>query len=306
MGANELLVNAMLLDAPMMIHHNNDYGWWEIEEKMQFARAKGYNVWSTWYPWDAGSGNVGADIVQPGIWEDLMGFKYSDNTIYDPLNDKFLTREEVLRMGKEDPAYMIIAFSPPRQKWMKDWVKLPHYVISGDGMPPVNQKGEWLSWDSPYEDYAGHPRTAGTHARVLRIAREEGVPLMLTLSQLSYWSALHLGDTGLKSMQVRGRIQEGMVADITIFDAEKVTEHATYKAGSNGTPSTGIPYVLVYGTVVVKDSKVRKGVFPGQPIRFPPEEKGRHIPATRKAWLNKHTIDDCGFAGHGHVEQIQK
>ena len=46
-GANELLVNAMLLDAPLMIHHNNDFGWWEIEEKMQYARRKGYNVWST-------------------------------------------------------------------------------------------------------------------------------------------------------------------------------------------------------------------------------------------------------------------
>ena len=30
---------------------------------------------------------------------------------------------------------------------------------------------------------------------------------------------------------------------------------------------TGIPYVIVNGTVVVKDSKVLKDVFPGQPIR---------------------------------------
>jgi N-acyl-D-aspartate/D-glutamate deacylase len=180
---------------------------------------------------------------------------------------------------------------------MKDWVKVPHYVIAGDGMPPVNNEGEQLAWDSPYGDYAGHPRTAGTHARVLRMAREEGVPLMHTLSQLSYWSAKHLGETGLRAMQVRGRMQEGMVADITIFDPDTVTENATYKAGSNGLPSTGIPYVLVYGTVVVRDSKVLEGVTPGQPIRFPVEDEGRHVPATREAWLEKHTIDDCAFAG---------
>ena len=36
-GANEIIVNAMLLDAPLEIHHNNDYGWWEIEEKTQLA-----------------------------------------------------------------------------------------------------------------------------------------------------------------------------------------------------------------------------------------------------------------------------
>ena len=305
MGANELLVNAMLLNAPLMIHHNNDYGWWEIEEKLQFARAKGYNVWSTWYPWDAGSGNVGADIVQPGIWEEKMSYK-TEETIYDPAGDRFLTRDEVVKLGKENPGMPIIAFSPPRQQWMKDWVKVPHFVIAGDGMPPVDSEGKLLAWDSPYEDYAGHPRTAGTHARVLRVAREEGVPLMQTLAQLSYWSAKHLGDTGLKAMQVRGRMQEGMIADITIFDPKNVKEHATYKAGSNGLPSTGIPYVLVYGTIVVKDSRVLKGVAPGQPIRFPAEEKGRHVAATREAWLGKHTIDDCAFGGHSHIDHIQR
>ena len=42
------------------------------------------------------------------------------------------------------------------------------------------------------------------------MAREADVPLMFTLAQLSYWSALHLGDIGLESMKVRGRMQEGM------------------------------------------------------------------------------------------------
>jgi N-acyl-D-glutamate deacylase len=34
-------------------------------------------------------------------------------------------------------------------------------------------------------------------------------------------------------------------------------------------PSTGIPYVVVNGTIVVKDSEVLKDVFPGRPIRLP-------------------------------------
>jgi len=34
-------------------------------------------------------------------------------------------------------------------------------------------------------------------------------------------------------------------------------------------PSTGIPYVVVNGTIVVKDSKVLKGIYPGKPIRLP-------------------------------------
>ena len=147
-----------------------------------------------------------------------------------------------------------------------------------------------MSWGSPYEDYAGHPRTAGTHAAVLRIARENGVPLMHTLSQLSYWVAKHLGDTGLKAMQERGRMQEGMVADIVVFDPVNVTEQAGYEKGRNGLPSTGIPFVLVNGVIVVRDSKVLENVNPGQPIRFPVENKGRFVPVTAEGWLK--TFDE--------------
>ncbi len=289
-GANELLTNAMVLQAPLQIHHNNDFGWWEIEEKMQLARAQGFNVWSTWYPWDAGSGNAGATVLAPDTWEKAMGLKYEE-TVYDPANDKYLTKEELMALAKSDPGYTLIAFNPARQGWMKDWLKVENFIVAGDGMPGLDTNGEMLDWDAPFENYSGHPRTAGTHAIVLRMGREEGVPVMHSLAQLSYWPAKHLGDTGLRDMQVRGRLQEGMVADITIFDPKTVTEHATYKAGTNGNASTGIPYVLVNGTVVVKESKVLPNVFPGQPIRFPVEEKGRFVPATKKQWLNMHTVD---------------
>lgn len=299
-GANEIILNAILLDAPLQIHHNNDFGWWEIEEKLQMARDKGYNVWSTWYPWDAGSGNAGATILQPETWEKSMGYKYEE-TIYDPLNDKFLTKEELLKLAKEDPGYTLIAFSPPRKEWMLEWIKLPNFVVAGDGMPTINAKGEPLNWDSPYNDYAGHPRSAGTHAKVLRLGRENGVPLIQTLSQLSYWEAKHLGDSGLKSMQERGRIQKGMIADIVIFDPVNVKENATYKAGTNGLPSTGIPYVFVNGVVVVKDSKVLKDIKTGQPIRFPVEKKGRFVPATKESLLNTLTINSPQLGPDEHA-----
>ena len=76
-----------------------------------------------------------------------------------------------------------------------------------------------------------------------------------------------------------------MVADITIFDPKTVRDNATYTAGENGLPSTGIPYVLVNGTIVVKDSKVLKGVNPGQSIRYPIESNGRFKPLEKKTYL---------------------
>ncbi|MFK7878121.1 hypothetical protein [Roseobacter sp.] len=161
-------------------------------------------------------------------------------------------------------------------------------------MPGLNEKGERLKWDSPIEDYAGHPRSAGSHAILLRLARENDVPLMFTLSQLSYWVAKNLGDAGVKAMDVRGRMQEGTIADITNFEPENVTENANCSKGKNGLASTGIPYVLVHGTIVVSDSKVLKDVNPGQPIRFPVVEKGRFEPSNKEQWLRTFTIDTGG------------
>jgi hypothetical protein len=289
-GAKELIANAMALNAPLEIHHDNDYGWWENEELLRLARDQGFNVWATYYPWIAGAGNYGANIVNPPIWEDLMGYKYEE-TIYDPQLDKYVTKEEFLKFAKEEPGRSLIAFSPPRKQWLPEWTKVEHFTVAGDGMPGLDSNAEFLGWDGAYEDYAGHPRVAGTHATVLRVARENGVPLMHSLSQLSYWPAKHIGDTGLKAMQERGRMQEGMVADIVVFDADNVIENATFKSGSQGLASTGIPYVLVNGTVVVKDSTVLKDVFPGQPLRFPVEEQGRYEPITGESWKDANLIE---------------
>jgi N-acyl-D-aspartate/D-glutamate deacylase len=68
-------------------------------------------------------------------------------------------------------------------------------------------------------------------------------------------------------MKLRGRLKPGAIADIIIFDPETVSDNADYAQGKHSLPSTGIPYVVVNGTIVVKDSKVLKGVYPGRPIR---------------------------------------
>ena len=82
---------------------------------------------------------------------------------------------------------------------------------------------------------------------------------------MSYMPAKFLQENGVPQMANKGRIQIGKDADITVFNPETVEDKATPQLG--GLPSVGIPYVVVNGTVVVKESKVLKGVYPGQPIR---------------------------------------
>ena len=97
---------------------------------------------------------------------------------------------------------------------------------------------------------------------------------------------------------MRGRLQKGMVADITILDPKTVKDNATYAKGT--LPTTGIPFVIVNGTVVVRDSKVLQEVNPGQPIRFPVEKKARFKPLSKEAWKNEFlqsTVEFGGLAG---------
>ncbi|UCH52276.1 MAG: aminoacylase, partial [Pseudomonadota bacterium] len=174
--------------------------------------------------------------------------------------------------------------------WMKYWLSIPEMVVASDAMQGVDKDGNLLPWDADVRKYAGHPRTASSYSTTLKLAREAGVPLMFTLSQLSYWTAKHLGDTGLDAMKQRGRVQVGKVADLALFDAGKVAPRATYKQGENGLQPVGIPYVIVNGTIVVDKGKVLP-VKPGQPIRFPVESKGRHEPLDKNKWLGEHTIN---------------
>ena len=99
---------------------------------------------------------------------------------------------------------------------------------------------------------------------------------------------------GLKAKQLRGRMQEGMVADITMFDPETVRDNATYAKGT--LPSTGIQHVIVNGKLVMKDQEPLKGVNPGQPVRFEPV-KSKFEPLTIDKWQNTFYASPIDFGG---------
>jgi N-acyl-D-aspartate/D-glutamate deacylase len=142
-------------------------------------------------------------------------------------------------------------------------------VVGSDAFPyTIRETGEAAeAWDVPFDAVNGHPRGAGTHARVLAWVREKklDIPLSLAVSKMTYMIAQYLQDNGVPQMADKGRIQEGKDADITIFDPKTVQDNSTMKDG--GLPSTGIPYVLVNGTVVVRDSESVDDVFPGKAIK---------------------------------------
>jgi N-acyl-D-aspartate/D-glutamate deacylase len=113
---------------------------------------------------------------------------------------------------------------------------------------------------------AGHPRGAGTFAKVLgRYVREQEVlDLMEALSKMTIRPARRL-EPFVPAMANKGRIRVGADADITIFDPETVIDRATYADPMR--TSEGIQYVLVNGVLVVDEGALVDGARPGRPIR---------------------------------------
>ncbi len=196
---------------------------------------------------------------------------------------EFYTEQTRAEMLKNEPTRPVLLYKMPEEA-IVDWVRMPGVAIGSDGMPLLPDEG--LQWDTPYEDFPNtHPRFSGSFAKVLRVARENNIPLMQAVAMTSYNYAKPLGDMGLKAMQERGRMQEGMIADITIFDPDTVTDNATYEKGT--LPSTGIPHMVVNGIVVMRDSEPLKRFDAGQPIRFEPQEKGRFKPLSIEGWTKR-------------------
>jgi len=289
-GIQELLANAAALGAPAIACHFNNPGYNLVHELLTLMRAQGMNVWGELYPYAAGSTALNAVFLEPEVWVNQLGYKYEE-TIQDALTGEWYTEETRAEMLKTEPARLVQVYKMPESA-IVDWLKMPDVAIASDTMPII---AEGISWDTPFEDLPNtHPRGAGSCARALRMGRENGIPLMQSISQLNYNSARPLSEMGLKAMQERGRMQEGMVADITIFNPETVTDTATFVQGAR--PSEGIPYVIVNGTIVVKESEVLKDVNPGQPIRYEPTESRRE-PLSVEAWTNTFYAVPQDFGG---------
>jgi hypothetical protein len=262
-----------------------------VHELMVRMRERGYNVWGEIYPYAAGSTALNAVFLEPEVWVQALGNKYED-TLQDVATGEFYTQKSREEMLKKEPARLVLVYKSPESA-IVDWLKMPGVAIGSDGMPMIPDDN--LTWDTPYEDLLNtHPRTSGSFGTVLRLSRENNIPLMQAVSMTSYNYAKPLGDMGLKSMQVRGRMQVGMVADITIFDPETVRDNATY---ANGTlPSSGILHVLVNGVIVMKDQEPLEGVNPGQPIRFDPV-KSKFEPLTIEGWTQTYYASPVDFGG---------
>lgn len=118
----------------------------------------------------------------------------------------------------------------------------------------VCSDGGAFAVEGPARSGQPHPRGLGSFPRVLaRYVRERGaLTLESAVHKMSAYPAsrVRLGD--------RGRLAEGLVADVVVFDADTVADQATFEEPF--AYPTGISTVVVNGTVAVRDGEHLPGV----------------------------------------------
>ena len=100
------------------------------------------------------------------------------------------------------------------------------------------------------------------------VREERALGLMDALERMTLAPARRL-ERRTPAMASKGRIKVGADADLAIFDRATVIDRSTYEDAS--IPSTGIPYVVVGGQVVVDGGRLTTA-RPGRGVRAPIHE----------------------------------
>ncbi|MEP7348045.1 MAG: amidohydrolase family protein, partial [Gemmatimonadaceae bacterium] len=236
-AAQEVIADAAATGASLHIVHVTSTGLSDtpvVLEMIEGARKRGVDVTTELYPYEAASTSIQAAIFDPG-WQDRLGVK-EDAVLYVKTGER-LTPESFAKYRRAGGN--IVIFVIPKDA-MYSAAKAPGVMIASDGVEIANN--------------TGHPRGAGTFARVLgRFVREEKIlPLMDALRRMTLLPARRL-EAYAPAMKRKGRLKVGADADIAIFDPNTVIDNATFEKPEQ--PSSGIPFVLVNGVLVVRDGK---------------------------------------------------
>lgn len=137
---------------------------------------------------------------------------------------------------------------------LKRMLQLPYVSICSDASSIANEQ--------PANTSGTHPRVYGSFARLLGhyVRDEKLMPLEEAVRRMTSLPATNL------QIKKRGSLRPGFFADIAIFDADEIKDHATFEQSHQY--ATGMVHVLVNG-VAVLDHGNHTGKMPGRALRGP-------------------------------------
>jgi N-acyl-D-aspartate/D-glutamate deacylase len=209
------------------------------------ARKHGIDVTTEMYPYAASATSIESAIFD-GDWQKRSGQSY--NQLQWVATGERLTAETFEKYRKVGGAVINHGMS---EETVRLAVANPMVMIASDGRI-TNGKG--------------HPRSAGTFARVLGVyvREQKALTLMDALRKMTLLPAQRL-EGSVPAMRNKGRIRIGADADIVVFNPETVIDKATFENAAQY--SEGVENVMVAGVFVVRDGKFVDRVLPGVGLR---------------------------------------
>jgi N-acyl-D-glutamate deacylase len=246
-----------------------------IREVVKNAQAAGLPITTEAYVYGAGESGIGAAEFDPEDVRERMGLDWSDFTLV-KTNKDFSSKEEFVKARTENPGDQVIVHFLREDDKAHDAALLdisvlyPGAAICTDAIAWVKPDGSFY-WGDEWplrKDLSNHPRAAGNYSRFLRkwVREREVISWMDAIRRTSLNACLILEEC-VPAMKKKGRLQEGMDADIVVFDPETITEMATFRDPCQ--VSKGMKHVIVNGAFLIRDESLDTEAMPGRAVRAP-------------------------------------
>lgn len=247
-SVSEVIAASAISGAPLHIVHINSTCLADALECLSMiegARARGLDVTTEAYPYTAGMTAINSALFNPG-WQEKLGISYNELVL--PDTGEHLTKARFDELHNSANTQWVLVFANT-QEMVDKVIPNPLVMIASDGAE-------------------GHPRNAGTYSRVLAqyVREKRTLSLMDALRKMTFMPAQML-ERSTPAAHLKGRLQEGADADIVVFDEKTIADRSTFQKPMEA--SVGVHYLFVGGTLVIDDSKIVSGVFPGKAMRGP-------------------------------------
>lgn len=245
----EVIAAAAISGAPLHIVHLNSTSLAATPRTLAMvaeARQRGVDVTTEAYPYIAGM----TELASPLLDRYVNGPDSLFSTLMLARTGERLTRASFLANRK--PGEVVILFvNTPEMEALA--ITSPLTAIASDGR---------------IMNGVGHPRAAGTFARVLGhyVRETKQLSMLEAIRKMTLLPAQRL-ERLAPMFRTKGRIRVGADADIAIFDPATVTDKSTYQQPALA--SSGFRHVLVNGVPVVTDGAVVTDTYPGRAARGP-------------------------------------
>ena len=239
-ATKEFIKVGMKLDIPIQNSHIGSMGGYgqmkELLRLLDSVKSSGLDITSDCYPYYAFSTRIGETTYDDGFLE-----RY--NIDYDSIE---------ISEGKYKGQRCTRNIFDELRKNSPDTITVGHVMNEKDIDMAILHPNVMIARDGFLHKEQGHPRAAGTFPRLIdKYVKTGKLSLYDAINKMTTMQAKKLG------LSNKGNLSKGSDADITIFSYDEIKDNATFDNPIK--KPDGIKYVLIKGSVALKDGEIVNG-----------------------------------------------